>query len=445
MKLKNWGNYPKIDAKVQNPETRECGRTLRTIQKQLIGRGLGRCYGDSSLAENVISSSKMNRFLDFNDETGDLICESGVSLEEILDIFVPLGWFLTVTPGTKFVTVGGAIASDVHGKNHHNMGSFSRHVQWIELMIPGGEVVRCSTEQESELFHATCGGMGLTGIILKAAFRLQAIETAYIRQQTYRARNFDEVIELFQETKNWTYSVAWIDCLAKGEKLGRSVLMTGEHAKVEELHNRTQIRSPLRLPNKLKLSVPFNLPPFTLNRLTMRIFNLLFYGKTPAKPTQSIIDYESFFYPLDSILNWNRIYGSPGFLQYQFVLPMKVGAEGLKEIWRKVTEMTSKGHGSFLTVLKKFGKGDKGTLSFPMEGFTLAIDFAVTPSLFPFLDELDQLVLKFGGRIYLAKDARMKEEFFKQSYPGLNKFLEIRNSLDPKHQLESLQSRRLGI
>lgn len=445
MKLKNWGNFPEIDAQISRIDARDCKLIFSREKENLIARGLGRCYGDSSLAKNVLSSDPMNRFLDFDEKTGDLICESGVSLEEILEIFVPKGWFLTVTPGTKFVTIGGAIASDVHGKNHHNMGSFSRHLRWIELMLPSGEIVRCSREEQAEIFHATCGGMGLTGVIVKARFRLQPIETAYIRLKTYRAKNFDEVIDLFYKTKDWTYSVAWIDCLAKGDKLGRSVLMIGEHAKVDELKTITQKKSPLKLPKKLKLTVPFNLPSFTLNRLSMGIFNFLFYRKTPGKPTQSIIDYETFFYPLDSILSWNRIYGSKGFTQYQFVLPMGDGVQGLKEIWKKITEMTAKGNGSFLTVLKMFGKGDEGHLSFPMEGFTLAIDFAVNTSLFPFLDGLDELVLKYGGRIYLAKDARMKEEVFKRSYPGLRKFIKIRSQLDPKKQLRSKQSDRLGI
>ncbi len=434
-----WGRYPSIDAKsfTFNSEADLRARLKSISSGSAIARGLGRSYGDSSLSENLLSTSRLNRFISFDDTTGDLVCESGVSLSEILDVFVPRGWFLPVTPGTRFVTVGGAIASDVHGKNHHNAGSFSNHVKWIDLILADGSVARCSKSERPELFMATCAGYGLTGVILRAAVRLQTIETAYIRERTIRTKNLDEALVAFDEQAGWTYSVGWIDCLAGGKHLGRSVLMLGEHATRRDIG---ESKDPFRLRPNRELSVPFELPGFFLNTMTVRAFNSVYYGK--ASSGERIVRYEPFFYPLDGVHNWSRIYGKRGFVQYQLVLPKESGKEGLKKILERTA---SKGLGSFLAVLKLFGKEDAPYLSFAKEGYTLALDFPITSSLFKELDEMDSVVSNYGGRIYPTKDSRMKGEMFYAGYPQIDKFKEVRAAVDPNRRFESLQSRRLGI
>ncbi len=442
MLTSGWGQYPTIDAQWRSFDSeKQLQKILESLPhgKSAIARGLGRSYGDSSLAETLLSTRRLNRFISFDDATGELVCESGVSLAEILEVFVPRGWFLPVTPGTKFVTVGGAIASDVHGKNHHKDGSFSNHVNWLDVLLADGTVVRCSATQNTELFLATCAGYGLTGIILQAAIRLKNIETAYIRQKTVKAKNLGEALSAFNEYPGWTYSVAWIDCLSRGAKLGRSVLMLGEHASKEEV---PRAHDPLTHERGRKFSVPVDFPSFALSTLTVRAFNSLYYTKASVSSSDAVIDYEPFFYPLDSIKNWNRIYGKRGFVQYQVVLPKEAGREGLTKILERIS---AAGRGSFLAVLKLFGKEDGPYLSFAKEGYTLALDFAVTAGLLKELEELDVLVKDFGGRIYPTKDARMSPEMMKSGYPKLDSFRSVREKVDPGRRFSSLQSRRLAI
>lgn len=437
-----WGRYPSIEAQWR---TFDSENELRKILESLdpanaaIARGLGRSYGDSSLSENVLSTRRLNRFISFDDATGELVCESGVSLAEILEVFVPRGWFLPVTPGTKFVTVGGAIASDVHGKNHHKEGSFSNHVKWLDVLLADGSVVRCSRTQNTELFLATCAGYGLTGIVLRAALRLKKIETAYLRQKIVKAKNLEEALSAFDEYSGWTYSVAWIDCLSRGAKLGRSVLMAGEHATGEEMKG---TQDPLKLKPGRKLRVPLDFPSFVLSTATVRAFNFAYYAKATNSQNEALISYEPYFYPLDGIHNWNRIYGKRGFVQYQFVIPKEAGREGLTKILQRIA---AAGRGSFLAVLKLFGKEDAPYLSFAKEGYTLALDFPVTPNLLEELTELDAMVQGFGGRIYPTKDARMGSAMMESGYPKLAKFRSVREIVDPRRRFSSLQSRRLGL
>lgn len=442
MIIGGWGNYPVVDAKIIGARSEEDVARVLKEEHPLIARGMGRSYGDSSLSETILLMTGMNRILSFNENSGEIVCEAGVSLEELLDVFVPRGWFLPVTPGTKFVTVGGAIASDVHGKNHHAEGSFSDHVTSLDLMVPGGKVVTCSAKTNAEIFHATAGGMGLTGIILRATFRLKRIESAFIKQRTIKARNLDEILELFDEYAHYTHSMSWIDCLAGGEHLGRSILMVGEHASAEEVRKELRVKDPLHLPRKRKLNVPFNFPDIALNSLTVQAFNFLYYNKVLKKITDSYVTYDQFFYPLDSIHNWNRIYGSRGFTQFQFVLPRDGGRDGLREI---ITRISDRGMGTFLLVLKHFGKGNKNFLSFPKEGYTLALDFPITRNLLPFLEELDRVVMDYGGRLYLTKDSRMSPDMLRKGYEDWKKFEKVRNKVDKSRLLDSLQSRRLEI
>ncbi|OIO01423.1 MAG: hypothetical protein AUJ49_07760 [Desulfovibrionaceae bacterium CG1_02_65_16] len=448
MRITNWGKYPVAESTLAAPRSQADTAQLLRGADTAIGRGMGRCYGDSSLAEPlIISSRRLDRMLDFNPATGRLAAEAGVTLSEILDAFAPRGWFPPVTPGTRFVSLGGAIASDVHGKNHHVSGCFGQHTAWVDLVTAGGETVRCSPELEPELFAATHGGHGLTGFIAQAAVDLVPIQSAYIRQETVKAANLGEIMDAFEQSGGWTYSVAWIDCAAAGSGLGRSVLMRGEHARPDELGKLpAKLRAaPLTLPPAHTLSIPVDFPSFVLNPWSVKAFNMLYYGKAHSGVSESIVPYTTFFYPLDAVNEWNRIYGKRGFTQYQFVIPKEAGRAGLEKILARIA---ASGLGSFLAVLKLFGRQDhpKGNMSFPMEGYTLALDFPIGEKLFPLLDTLDAMVLDYGGRLYLTKDARMSAETFRRGYGALlDDFLAVKQRWDPQWRLQSLQSRRLGL
>lgn len=437
--IANWGNYPVMETEEKTFSFAEQLNETLLHSDKIIARGNGRCYGDASLSENTISTLKYDKILSFDTEKGIFECQSGLTLDKILEVIVPKGWFLPVTPGTKFITIGGAIASDVHGKNHHVDGCFSHHVLEMDVLLADGKTITCSSTQNSDLFWATCGGMGLTGIITRATFDLKKIESSYIKQKQIKAKNLEEIIQLFEEYKHYTYSVAWIDCLKKGKHFGRSILMLGEHAKIEDLDEKKK-KDPLQLPKKKQIAFPFNLPSFVLNQFTVKAFNFLFYGKNLKREINNVVSYEPFFYPLDAILHWNRGYGKKGFVQYQFVLPLE-SKQGLIEILKRISD---KGLGSFLAVLKVFGKQDD-LISFPKEGYTLALDFPVRNGLFEFLDELDELVLQHGGRLYLSKDARMKSEIFWRSYSNANRFKELVKKYNPDFKINSTQAIRLGI
>ena len=434
--ISNWSNYPISESEVVHWR----GINTNLPSKDWIARGMGRCYGDASLAENIISTASHNHLINFDEKEGLLTCQAGTTLKEILDVFVPKGWFLPVTPGTKYISVGGALASDVHGKNHHVEGCFGDHVVNAELVLPNGEKINCSAKENAEIFEATRGGMGLTGLIDSVTFRLKKIETSFIKQKQVKASNLSEIFALFEKHKDATYSMAWIDCLKGGKGFGRSIMMAGEHATLEEL-NAKQKRSPLVGNPDKSITMPINLPSFALNKLSIKAFNWLYYTKNFRKEIENVVHYDGFFYPLDSILHWNRMYGKNGFLQYQFVLPLEKSEAGLIEILSKIRE---KGWGSFLAVLKLFGKQDN-LISFPMEGYTLALDFPIKKGLFDFLDELDELVLQYDGRIYLSKDARMKSEMFNKSYPKIDKFKEIISKINPDSKVNSELSNRLSI
>jgi FAD/FMN-containing dehydrogenase len=436
-KIANWGNYPVMESDVKSFSFVDQLEELMKRTDHFIPRGNGRCYGDASLAEKTVSTLRYNRILSFDTENGIFECQSGLTLDKILEVIVPKGWFLPVTPGTKFITVGGAVGSDVHGKNHHVEGSFSNHIVEMDVMIADGSILTCSPLEHTDLFNATCGGMGLTGMITRVKFRLKKIESSYIRQKQIKARNLDELISLFDEYKDYTYSMAWIDCLTQGKHFGRGILIVGEHAKVEELSEKKK-KKPLKVSGKPKISFPFNMPSWLLNTFTIKAFNFFYYSKNLKKEINNVVPYEPFFYPLDMILHWNRGYGKKGFVQYQFVLPLSA-KQGLVDILKRISD---KGLGSFLAVLKVFGKQDS-LISFPDEGYTLALDFPVRKGLFKFLDELDEIVLQFGGRLYMSKDARMKPEVLYRGYPGLEEFKSIVQKYNPSAKLSSLQSERL--
>ncbi|MGH1515909.1 FAD-binding protein [Chryseobacterium sp. JK1] len=427
-KVTNWGNFPVVEKEMRSEDSFKRIKDFVLNHNEVIARGNGRCYGDASLGESIFSTKKLNKFISFDRLNGIIECEAGVLLSDVLEISVPQGYFLYVTPGTKFVSVGGAIASDVHGKNHHAEGCFSEYVIDFKLMNENGEIITCSREENSGKFWATIGGMGLTGIILTARFKLKNIESAYIRQESIKAENLDEIFRLFEESESWTYTVAWIDCLQKGKDIGRSILMRGEHAFQHELPQNLR-KTPLRLKKKLQPTVPFYFPGFVLNALTVKIFNWLYYKKQSKKEVKNFIDYETFFYPLDAINEWNKIYGKSGFIQYQMVIPKEGGKEGMKRILETIAKS---GNGSFLAVLKLFGKNNPDAYnSFPVEGYTLALDFKVNSKLKKLVDQLDAIVQEFGGRIYLTKDS--------MSRSSLTNYL--KNVQNPK--FVSLQHKRI--
>ncbi len=432
MELSGWGRYPSIDAEVSHPITPQDAltRICDNGQNPLIARGRGRSYGDSSLAAHVINTRYLNHLLSFDESSAVLSCAAGVSFADILSVFVPKGWFPPVTPGTQFVTIGGAIASDVHGKNHHLEGSFTDHVLALKIATVSDGIVECSRERRGELFHATCGGMGLTGLILEASFRLKPIPSAYINETTLKAKHLEEALELFDVHHTAPYSVAWIDCSSSGRSLGRSVVMVGEHAE----------RGGLSTGKHGRLTVPLDMPSRVLNRYSIRAFNTLYYMR--KKQTHRLIHYRPFFYPLDGIRHWNRLYGKNGFLQYQFVLPRGASLTGLTAVLRRIA---AAGRVSFLTTLKALGASNAHLLSFPLEGCTLALDFRLDREVFDLLNELDRIVLDHGGRVYLTKDGRMSAQTFKQSYPRWPAFMQVRHAYGADTVFHSLQSQRLGL
>jgi FAD/FMN-containing dehydrogenase len=406
----------------------------------VIARGNGRSYGDASLnPAATIDVRRLDHLIDFDPATSRLTCEAGVLLADIIDTLLPRGWFPPATPGTKLVTIGGMIASDVHGKNHHGAGSFCDHVEWIDLVVDSGEVLRCSLDEHADLFAATCGGMGLTGVIVRACFRLLKVESAAMRQRTIRAPTLKHAFEWFEGSLDWTYSVGWIDCLASGRDLGRSVILLGEHAKVDELPLARRI-APLawRAPGAKR--VPIDFPAAVLNRTPVRLFNRLYYAA--QRPGDAIVDFDPYFYPLDAVRDWNRIYGRRGFVQYQCVLPLAASEAGMT---RLLTEIATQGQASFLAVLKRMGPESFGLLSFPMEGYTLALDFPATPENLALLDRLDVITADHGGRIYLAKDARVGARAFAAGYPRLDTFRAVRSRYGLDRRFTSLLSQRLEL
>lgn len=438
--ISNWSRYPVVGAQVHHFRTPEELKGLLNQIPKLIPRGSGLSYGDASLSDHILSTSHFNKMLAFDEEAGIIRCESGVTLDELLKVIAPAGWFLPVTPGTKFITMGGAVAADVHGKNHHKEGSIGRYVTELSIMLANGEVAICSPRENSELFHATCGGMGLTGVVLEVELRLKKIETSYIYQKNIIATNLAELIRLLREHNDWTYSVAWVDCLSTGKSMGRGVLMLGEHANLIELKQKDRYE-PLQVHSDPKLKVPFAAPGFILNRFSIGAFNYLFNLKHVVSDKEFVVHYDKFFYPLDFVKGWNHLYGKRGFLQYQFVIPFENGEQAMAEILNRICQSKL---ASFLSVLKLLGESEH-SIAFPMPGFTLSLDLPISPKLFPLLEELDTIVAANNGRLYLAKDARMKSATFEKGYPSIKEFKDLLQTSGANSKFESALSKRLSI
>lgn len=439
--LSGFGRFPRSQARVVPVwEDFMAAEALRSRGDfRFLARGKALSYNDASLNEGnmCLGMAPMDRFLAFDPATGVLQVEAGVTLEQILQFSIPRGFFLPVTPGTAHPTIGGCVACDVHGKSKLSMHSYIRR---IVMMLADGSQMTCSAEKNPELFYATVGGMGLTGVILNVEIELMPIKSSYVHYLGIKASNLDNIFAEFNDTDEWPLTVAWIDCVAGGGKLGQSIMMKGRFAEPFEV---PKGRDPLHVANKLKLTVPFNFPSWALNRKTVTAFNALYQGKHPQK-LETIMDYESFFYPLDAISHWNRIYGKPGLLQYQFLLPPETSFQGVKTLLEMIS---ATGKASFLAVLKKFGPiENKGLLSFPKPGFFLALDFPYGDGkILENMDEWDKKVLEFGGRLYLAKDARMKRATFEAMYPRAEEFKQIKTKYDPGCVFTSDMGRRLGL
>ena len=443
--LTGWGNYNKADVCLYRPEKeRELLELLASKeQPNYISRGLGRSYGDIATNANggVILHTRLNRFLSFDATSGIVECESGVTYDDLIRHLLSRGFFLPVVPGTKFVTIGGAIANDVHGKNHHQVGSIGCHIIDLQLLLASGETVHCSRESNAGLFWATVGGLGLTGVILRARIKLAPVESAYISTNCKRYENIDRVLaEMSAADKDFQYSVAWIDCLQTERSLGRSVLMRGNHLPAAAL--KQTVTDPFAIKNRHRFTLPAILPSTSLTTLTAQLFNQLYF-RAKREREHLIMDYDSFLFPLDRIRNWNSFYGKHGFLQYQIVFPMATSHEGLVAVLKKLSGAKQ---ASFLAVLKRCGNQGDGLLSFPQDGFSLALDMpARNTELLPLLNELDEIVLRHRGRVYLAKDARLSRATFEQMYPNTKAFKEIKRQVDPTALFSSSLSRRLGL
>lgn len=420
MKYTSWGNFPSADQKVRRLEW--AGEAALVGDGKLLPYGYGRSYGDSCLNDGgtLLDASKLDRLVAFDEATGVLRAEAGVSLEGLLAFAVPRGWFLPVTPGTKYVSLGGAVANDIHGKNHHRAGTFGRYVRAFELLRSDGSRLFCSPSENADMFRATVGGLGLTGLILWVELALRPIRSAMIDSESVKFANLDEFFALSAASDAaFEYTVAWVDCAAQGRSLGRGLFMRGNHAAEP---------GPLAPSPPPRLAAPFNAPDFALNRFTIGAFNTLYYGKQRRKVVKKRGHYEPFFYPLDAVGAWNRIYGPRGFLQYQFALPYTGDAGVTKEIFARIAASKL---GSFLAVLKMFGDlPSPGLLSFPKPGVTLALDFPNEGArTFALLDELDAIIRENGGRVYPAKDARMSGASFRTFYPQWREFAEY---IDPR-------------
>ncbi len=431
-RIGGWGRFPMADCKVVT--ARSEGDVAAAVQAApLIARGNGRAYGDAALNPGqTLDMTGMDRMLSFED--GVLVAEAGVLLADIIHTFLPRGWFPWVTPGTKYVSLGGAIAADVHGKNHHLDGSFRACVDWVDVMGPDGEVTRA--RPGDDLFDWTLGGMGLTGVILRAQIRLRTVETMYIAQETRALTSLSETLDAFGDTLDAPYSVAWIDC-SDGPHHGHSLLLLGRHATEDDLPSRWR---PFNVQRKRKLPVPFGAPPFLFRGLWLRALNGIYWRRGARRAGHALVDWDSYFYPLDALANWNRLYGQQGFLQFQCALPQENSATGLAELMDTIAEARV---GSVLSVLKRFGP-QSGHFSFPMPGYTLALDFPASERSLELMSRLDDITLAHGGRFYLAKDARMPEAVAKAD-PRAEAFAAMRKQAGLSERFTSLQSERLGL
>ncbi|QDI80396.1 FAD-binding oxidoreductase [Methylorubrum populi] len=438
--VSGWGGYPRAASEMLAADAPETLPALLRGRRGVIARGGGRAYGDAAVGlRTTVLTGALDRIRGFDPATGRLRAEAGVTLADIVRTFLPRGFFPPVVPGTQFVTLGGMIASDVHGKNHHREGGFGAHVEALTLLTPDGVPRFCSREQNPDLFAMTLGGMGLTGTILDATFRLRPVESGWIVQKTRIAPDLAAMLAALEQDGDATYSVAWIDGLARGSALGRGLVYRGEHASGDLC--RAAGRDLFPSPPSGRLTVPPGWPAWTLNRASVTAFNALYFRRGAAAGSPGLVPWHSYFFPLDGLRAWNRLYGSRGFVQHQCVVPRHGAGAVLAEILDRVARL---GTASPLAVLKRLGACGRG-LSFPMDGYTLALDLPANAATFALLDALDRRVVAAGGRLYLAKDARQTRDTFEAGYPELPAFRDLRRQLGAEGMLASRLSARLGL
>jgi decaprenylphospho-beta-D-ribofuranose 2-oxidase len=436
VELAGWGGVRRARSFAARPERMS---ELPLLLNETFSRGLsiyagGRAYGDSALNAGGHSclTTRLDRILDFDPESGIVVVEPGVTFQRLMDVFLPRGWLVPVTPGTSFVTIGGAVAHDVHGKNHEREGTFGQHVVELDLMTGDGRRHTIRPDSSSEWFRATCGGCGLTGLITRVAFHMLRVSSAYVRVTERRLDNLDAFLAAFEDAKYASYSVGWLDALASGASLGRGILETADPA----------ADAPLAMEEKRAREVPFDFPKAVINPLSVKVFNHFYWHRVPKWGRERLRHYRDFLYPLDAIHHWNRIYGRRGFHQFQCVVPYKDGALALRRLLELISARRT---ATFLTVLKRMGPGRAGYLSFPMEGYTLAADFPNQPGIETLYELLVKTTLDHGGRVYLAKDALLAPDAFATMYPELPAFRKVLAEMAPDARFDSDMARRLQI
>ena len=441
--LSGWGRYPQEPATCIRPERIGLAKKSATQSHNIIARGLGRSFGDTALNKDndVLFCERLNRLLSFDRPTGVLECEAGVSLDDIIKFALPKGYFLPVTPSTPFITVGGAIAGDVYGCNHLRDGSFSHFVDRIELLCANGRTMICTRERNEDLFWATIGGLGLTGVILRAQIRLHPVETAFIDANYTKLSDIDQLfIHLEKCQHNCAYTMAWIDSLAAAKNLGRSIVIQGDHARYEQLNGKAR-RRPLRPKRRRDLHIPDIWPNWTLNNWSVKCLNKIYYWRHLHH--SKIVKYQRFFYPFAHMQHWNRLYGARGFLRYQCIIPWENAMTGVQHIFEYCQ---SKQIPSYWAMLRLCRDNDKqGLLSFTKSGVSLTLDLPYNDELIALLQALNDQLLDWGGRLSLVSDAFMRTTDLEQMYPQLSEFKDIKSHIDPQNVFQSSLSRRLGI
>jgi decaprenylphospho-beta-D-ribofuranose 2-oxidase len=436
MTLAGWGRNAWARVRAARPERRrEAVAALAAADARgILARGAGRSYGDAALNDGgrLILTGRLDRILAFDADSGEIAVEPGVSFGDLLEVFLPRGFLVPVSPGTAFATIGGAVANDVHGKNHETAGSFGAHVRWLDLLLPSGETVRCSPVTRPALFEATLGGIGLTGIVLAVCFRMSRVPSDAIMLRERRIADLEDFLAAFEDQRvDEPYSVGWIDALARGAALGRGILETGGPA-----------AEGAAVPSARTLALPCDLPTVLLNRGSVRAFNEIYWRRVPAGGRQRRIGCSRFLYPLDAIRDWNRLYGKPGFRQFQCVVPLAEGAYALR---RMLETVAAGGNASFLAVLKRMGDEGRGLLSFAMPGYSLALDIPERSGTTALLAQLERIARDHGGRIYLAKDSALSPEGFAEMYPNLARYRSVLETVDPGARLQSDMARRLRV
>ncbi len=445
-RFSGWGRMHFAESPAVRPASAEDLPALLAARpgRPLLAFGAGRSYGDACLNRNglVVRTTSLDAALSFDTESGVLEAEAGLTYDDLVSFTLPRGWFPPVTPGTRRPTLGGSLATDVHGKNHHRDGSLSRHVLWLDLLTASGEVLRCSPTENGDLFRATAGGMGLTGIILRLGLQLARVPSAYIAEETLRAGALEELMGALEEgDREWRYTVAWLDGTARGTALGRGVVFLGRHAEVEELPIPLRGR-PFSLPRWRAGTTPFVPPVSLVNRASIGAFNAAYLARVGrGGHRRSLVPLDRWFYPLDRLRHWNRLYGPRGFTQLQFVVPPDAGERAVRE---SLETCRRSGFTPALAVLKRLGEPG-GLLSFPVPGWTLALDLPARVGLETLLDRLHRMVLEQGGRVYLAKDAHLAPEVFRGMYPRFPEWLEIKRRVDPEDVFSSDLARRLRL